>query len=96
MTLVLNGDEAEVGDQKNKKIMASLNLLPILNSRIDQNIQMYGVEVRLHYWVFWKNLHISQLLSPYLSLLLWGSMVLETSLSWSTSSVKSAELKNSQ
>lgn len=43
--------------------MAKLHVLPIFNSRMDQNLQIYGVrrEVRIHSWVFWKNFQTSLL-----------------------------------
>ena len=78
LTLVLNGDGAEEGDQNNEMDMAKLHLLPILNSRMDQNFQNHGVrEVRVHCCVFWKKLETSLLFFPYLFLLLWRSMELE-------------------
>lgn len=54
MTLVLNGDGAEEGEQNNEVNMAKFHLPPILNSRMDQNLQIYGVkrEVRIHSCVF--------------------------------------------
>ena len=43
--------------------MAKLHVLPIFNSRMDQNLQIYRVrrEVRINPWVFWKNFQTSLL-----------------------------------
>ena len=49
MSLILNGDGAEEGNHDKKMNMAEPHLLPILYSRMDQNLWIYeaGSRVRI-------------------------------------------------